>query len=768
MQWAASIAALICFLAITSAMTQPKNITKELSKEEEANILKKPTEEFQRRPRAADPPWPTAATPPFWLWRQLDTVPRRLDAIEARLSRLETLLEVRLEQMVEGEKSRAAKEELWREQESRRVESAFDRLERRMAFMETRLAGAASAERAAPRIQEQLRCQQQKLEESVEGLRRALLDLLPSAVAMAIGDKWKSQTTLQSPPYKDADPICQWAEGHVANISKEAASSFTILKEKLTAEFGLQADNFVTKVGNMYSDLWQRTQAIETLLKGSLNLSNTTQREMHEGFRTLLEQQKEYYEKLEQHLFMVHRTGRRGSTTQSHSSGPNHGNGGRGDWAAGDALEHGLGSLELSLDTLSGTVSRRLGDLGRRLDSSFRMLLLAQNLFLESCHRIQLGEPTLEERLSIVLERLLETVSNRSHGFDLEEVKDVIHLQTSQMARMLERLLNITVSEIRDGDSRLHLEMTEGRRKAEAVLLERCSPVQGGANHTNDGRFRGDESWMEAFPPVAAVIKSNGPPGNASLVALFHHEHEFDLNETGPQQQNTLGTDEFPDKTNEFEDDIKVFPNNSFVEADETAMETGNEQMFDEELQSVIPTAEKNASEHKRSAEDESGASRSKEDSSKSLGGVEDNKQVRGIASALVDQYTWWDDKNGFVETNQINSSMQELRLILKFILPYVTEARSDEPLKLNKTMRFPLIQLAKAIMEMYEEPELPLENLYANLPQMCEMLKREHYDGRVDEIIDQVLNQTESNVDQSYLRKIRELAFKLHSNKSP
>jgi hypothetical protein len=70
------------------------------------------------------------------------------------------------------------------------------------------------------------------------------------------------------------------------------------------------------------------------------------------------------------------------------------------------------GSMDIALDTL-GLVQRRLNELGRKFDSSFQMLMLAQNLFLESCHRIQLDEPQLEIKLTKVLERILDAITNR-------------------------------------------------------------------------------------------------------------------------------------------------------------------------------------------------------------------------------------------------------------------------------------------------------------------------------------------------------------------
>lgn len=48
-----------------------------------------------------------------------------------------------------------------------------------------------------------------------------------------------------------------------------------------------------------------------------------------------------------------------------------------------------------------------LEDISRKMDSSFQTVLQTQALFLESCHKVQIDESQLEEKISSVLERLL-------------------------------------------------------------------------------------------------------------------------------------------------------------------------------------------------------------------------------------------------------------------------------------------------------------------------------------------------------------------------
>ncbi|CAG2058222.1 unnamed protein product [Timema podura] len=64
------------------------------------------------------------------------------------------------------------------------------------------------------------------------------------------------------------------------------------------------------------------------------------------------------------------------------------------------------------MEALADLIQRRFSDLGRKHESSFQTLIMTQNLFLESCHRIQQDEPQLENKLTLVLKKILDTITN--------------------------------------------------------------------------------------------------------------------------------------------------------------------------------------------------------------------------------------------------------------------------------------------------------------------------------------------------------------------
>ncbi|XP_071455662.1 uncharacterized protein [Hetaerina americana] len=804
-----------------------------------------------RRPRATtavtDANWAGVAPPPVWLWRHLDTVPRRLDAAEGRLARIEALIELRLDQMVEGERSRNAKEDLWRDQESRRIELSFDRLERRLAYMETRLADAATADRVAtaaatPRLQEQLRCQQEKLEESVEGVRKALVEVVPSAVAEAIADKIKVPGISHGPAsilsinsHPPSSPPCPSTEEQIENISKRATDTLEYLKQKLADEFGLQAEKFVSKVGNMYNDLWQRAQSIETLLKDAIVLGNSTQRDLHEGFRALVQQQQEQLQKLQQHSMQVQRGERHGSHSlpnrrqggaSSHGQhNPQSRDSGKGEWSAGEALELGLGSLELSVDTLSGTVARRLGELGRRLDSSFRMLLLAQNLFLESCHRIQLGEPTLEERLSVILERLLDTVSNRSQGVNHEavEIKEALVSQTNQIATMIEEFESSITTVIRDGNEWLSSEfVVENQRIKDEVLSlvknlngfseetkpELCSlfheSVNETANGAHDEDHTKDDAWSKIssdisepdfeFHHVSAVVKDIDANENISVIASLQkrqpestllgdlrndttgvkiHIQQHPL--TGLVSINDINESNVTRVTEKAENQSKV--NETFPGAKKTNASTDADQEIPT-MTNVNPFNLLHRVERRRSAENASDG----EVKSKEKEGNNETKQLQAIIGVLTNHSSSLESKNitEIPDIRTSNSSIEEMKLILKdIILQIASEKNNVRDLKFNKTLDSALddanlSQFIKAVFKIYKSQnlDLNLENLKAKISK--EMNAGEDFDNLPESHsenenilrlnIGQDFNSTEAYI-ASYVKRIINLASKLDSD---
>lgn len=51
--------------------------------------------------------------------------------------------------------------------------------------------------------------------------------------------------------------------------------------------------------------------------------------------------------------------------------------------------------------------TKTLEEISKKMDSNFQTVLQTQALFLESCHKVQIDESQLEEKISTVLDKLL-------------------------------------------------------------------------------------------------------------------------------------------------------------------------------------------------------------------------------------------------------------------------------------------------------------------------------------------------------------------------
>ncbi|XP_049767783.1 uncharacterized protein LOC126101140 [Schistocerca cancellata] len=354
---------------------------------------------------------------------------RRLEAVEARLGRLETLLEIRLDKLAESVSSRQLKEELSKDQMSRKFDSAYERLNHRLGYMEARLdVGVSklqsSVEMASERVEAAVRGRQSgastdaallDLSVNVADLRRRVDDCQArsndtvAAMASSSAHRLEDIASSLAQLRYDFNRTLASASTELHDASDQASSGPGVpdpsdYVEKVVVAMEKQVSNLANKVTNMYNELWRRTQVLETLTKDSMSLSNATRRELQDGLRSLSR---------------------------------------RGAFHADREKQDTVGSLQESMDVLAGIVHRRMSELGRKLDSSFQMLMLAQNLFLESCHRLQLEEPQLEAKLTAVLGRILDTLHNKSAS-TMQEVQQVHEMLKSHHSHLVRTVAHNT------------------------------------------------------------------------------------------------------------------------------------------------------------------------------------------------------------------------------------------------------------------------------------------------------------------------------------
>lgn len=114
--------------------------------------------------------------------------------------------------------------------------------------------------------------------------------------------------------------------------------------------------------------------------------------------------------------------------------------------------------IEPRLSFLSEGLEKRIVELGATVDHSFATLLVAQNSFISSCHRIQEEEVQLYD----LLERIILEMRNRSLG-DAQRISDELQDHSHEVEALLKRAVsavfaagNTTLAEVRKliGDRR--------------------------------------------------------------------------------------------------------------------------------------------------------------------------------------------------------------------------------------------------------------------------------------------------------------------------
>lgn len=70
------------------------------------------------------------------------------------------------------------------------------------------------------------------------------------------------------------------------------------------------------------------------------------------------------------------------------------------------------GTLDYLIERVDGMARKNEGNY-QKLDTTIERLHMRQELYQESCHRLQLKEPQIENRISEILEKILDSLENR-------------------------------------------------------------------------------------------------------------------------------------------------------------------------------------------------------------------------------------------------------------------------------------------------------------------------------------------------------------------
>lgn len=65
------------------------------------------------------------------------------------------------------------------------------------------------------------------------------------------------------------------------------------------------------------------------------------------------------------------------------------------------------------INVFSVSVIDNLHDIDEKLTKNFEKILMNQDIFIGSCHRLQMDEPKIEREISTMLEKLIDKLENK-------------------------------------------------------------------------------------------------------------------------------------------------------------------------------------------------------------------------------------------------------------------------------------------------------------------------------------------------------------------
>lgn len=278
---------------------------------------------------------------------------RKLETLESKISRIETLLELRIDKLTEGLSSKNLKEELAKEQMTRKVDTVYERLNHRMSYMESRIENnivklQGTLDQTLNRISQQLE-QNEKTNNEIENDIIEISSNVEEAKSMLVNFNSSISNNQQS-------------DSSIKNVSDEVI-------KKVEKNIVNQFNNLATKLSDMYNEMSEKVKGNENMLRNSLDLVNTTKKELQEDLRSL----KSY---------------------RKHSC----------QTIPDDTLDYLIDKVD--------TMTRKNDGNYQRLDNSIERLHERQELYQESCHRLQLNEPQIENRIAEILTKMLDTIEN--------------------------------------------------------------------------------------------------------------------------------------------------------------------------------------------------------------------------------------------------------------------------------------------------------------------------------------------------------------------
>lgn len=391
----------------------------------------------------------------------LEQVQRKLDSFDSRLGRLEAKLDVRLEKVEEALSGRgkdAASSSQQQQQGaadafhlSRRFDMLADKLNNKLAFLETKL------DMRADRLANKLELLERDLQDASE-------DVLEK---MARGDEARARLHADMSRLADMAERADTAQRQtatvlrvdVADVIKRADAKMDLFSNEMLA-----ANNMLRALQQQGNATQQAASSCQAMSADApsweqvTNLTELVEKMVLEGGKQLREIDSDvesYTRKVINGIYELRRTTDelvRGAFQDTVEQGNRTRVLVREEFRKLHEQIEPLPLIEPRLSFLSEGLEKRIVELGATVDHSFATLLVAQNSFISSCHRIQEEEVQLYD----LLERIILEMRNRSLG-DTQRISDELQDHSHEVEALLKGAVsavfaagNTTLAEVRN------------------------------------------------------------------------------------------------------------------------------------------------------------------------------------------------------------------------------------------------------------------------------------------------------------------------------
>lgn len=455
----------------------------------------------------------------------LEQVLRKLDAFDSRLGRLEAKLDLRLEKMEEalagggGRKdSSSASAQLQQQQQgaaeafhlSRRFDMLGDKLNNKLAFLETKL--DMRADRLANKLELLERDLQDASEDALEKMTRgdeararlhADVSRLADLTERAEATQRQAATVLRV----DVADVIKRADAKMDLFSHEMLTANNMLRAMQQQQQNATQQQAACQGASPDAPSWEQVTNLTELVEKMVRVGGEQLREIDSDVES-------YTRKVINGIYELRRATDelvRGAFQDTVEQGNRTRVLVREEFRKLHEQIEPLPLIEPRLSFLSEGLEKRIVELGATVDHSFATLLVAQNSFISSCHRIQEEEVQLYD----LLERIILEMRNRSLG-DTQRISDELQGHSHEVAALLKGAVsavfaagNKTLAEVRS--------LLADRRRLEPCKVQPpCAQADDTSNRTNTTSA---PATVATTPPPPSHSVTSSPSGGGGSPA---------------------------------------------------------------------------------------------------------------------------------------------------------------------------------------------------------------------------------------------------------